>query len=375
MTIRETNTPTLWVSAAEASGDMHGAKLISYMSLKAPHLSFRGMGGSEMRKTVFQAEIEAEQLSIVGFTEVFEFLPYILRTLKMIKRRLQIIKPLAVILIDSPDFNFRIARIAKKLNIPVYYYISPQVWAWRKGRVRFLRKYVDEIFCILPFEGPFFQKHGVRAQFVGHPLQDDLYGYQNRKTEDKSVVLLPGSREKEVKSLLPCFAQAASILTAYDPQIHFKLIKASQIAKSSIHKFWPEHLPLSIYPSSERYALISSSQFAICASGTITLETSLLGVPTLVSYKLSLLSYLLGRLLIKVPYISLTNLILNKQVLPEFIQKQVTGANLANHIIFWLQNPAEQAKTRQQLALLREKLGPSGASQKTGDLILEKLKV
>ena len=373
MLASERNNPILWVSAAEASGDMHGAKLIDYLSQQAPSIEYRGMGGSEMRKTVFQAEINAEQLSVMGFTEVFEFLPHILKLFKKIKQRLKILKPSAVILIDSPDFHFHIAKMANKLEIPVYYYISPQVWAWRKGRVRFLRKYVHKMLCIVPFEEPFFQKHGVKASFVGHPLQDDLQEFKSRAVEKKTLALLPGSREKEVKSLMPYFAHAASILASYDPQISFKLIKASQIPEKTILDLWPQQLPLKIFPSSERYTQISTCQFAIAASGTVTLEASLLGVPTIVTYKLSSVSHLLGRLLIKVSFISMPNLILNGKVLPEYIQNEVTGTNLANQIIYWLQNPAELDKIRHNLTRLEDKLGPPGATQRAGDIILNGL--
>ncbi len=367
--------PLVWVSAAETSADMHGAELIASLKRLAPQVVVRGMGGPAMREQAFTADFRSEQLSVMGLTEVIEYLPRILRLLRQTRQRLADLRPDVVVVIDSPDYHFRIARAAHALGIPVVYYIAPQAWAWRKGRVRFLRRFVDKLLCILPFEQEWFQEHGVDTEFVGHPFMDQIDFRELRAlpVSRQRIALLPGSRMKEVKVLLPRFAEAARLLLAQYPDLEFSLVRAPSIEKPDIRALWPQELPLTLIDAAERYLEIRRSCVALAASGTATLECALLGTPTVVSYALSGLSYRVGRLLIKVPFIAMPNLILGEQVFPEYIQHQATGPALAGQVSAWLQNPEELDTIHKKLATLPERLGLGGASDNAARAVLQQI--
>ncbi len=367
--------PLVWVSAAETSADMHGAELIASLERQAPQVAVRGMGGPAMRRQAFTADFRSEQLSVMGLTEVIEFLPRILRLLRQTRQRLADLRPDVVVVIDSPDYHFRIARAAHKLGIPVVYYIAPQAWAWRKGRVRFLRRFVDKLLCILPFEQEWFREHGVDTEFVGHPFMDqiDFRELRTLNVSKQRIALLPGSRMKEVKVLLPRFAEAARLLLARHPDLRFVLVQAPSIEKPDIRALWPADLPLTIIEAAERYREIRRSRVALAASGTATLECALLGTPTVVSYAVSSLSYLVGRLLIKVPFIAMPNLILGERVFPEYIQHQATGPALAGQVSSWLQNPEELDTIHTKLETLPERLGLGGASDNAARAVLQQI--
>ncbi len=365
----------IWISAAELSADIHGAKLIESLSYLAPELKYVGMGGPEMRKSNFQAIINAEQLSVMGLTEVLALLPNVFRLYRKIKHNLQIYQPKCIILIDAPDFHFHLAKIAWKMNIPVYYYISPQVWAWRKKRIHFLSKYIKKILCIFPFEKEFFAKHGVDVEFVGHPLLQQIdFQLLDKVPPNKNMIgIMPGSRKREVSSLLPSFASAAEILLSRYPQLKFSLFQAFNINQELILKYWPSHLPYKIIQFSYRYTQIKNCQLIMTASGTASLECALLGVPAIVAYKVSWLSYFMARMIVDVPFISMPNLILKKEVFPEFIQSQVSGANLAQKAIQWVNFPEKINEIQNELISIRKKLGQSEAASKSAQLILESL--
>ncbi|MFP4392018.1 MAG: lipid-A-disaccharide synthase [Desulfohalobiaceae bacterium] len=367
--------PSIWISAAETSADMHGAKLIQALQEQAPDIRCIGMGGPQMRSQNFQAMFRAEELAIVGLTEAVSKLPKVIILYKKIKQALLLEQPTAMVLIDAPDFHFHLARIASRLGIPVYYYISPQVWAWRKGRVKFLQKHVRKILCILPFEKEFFAAHGIDVQFVGHPILQQMEGtgLESIVAEQQTIGLMPGSRKKEVSNLLPAFASAARILKKKRPGLQFKLIQAPGVSERLIQELWPRDLPWEIISFAERYPQIKSCQLVLAASGTASLECALLQVPALVAYRLSWISYLVGKLVIQVPHISIPNLVLGSEVYPEFIQSAANGPNLAQQALYWLENPQEVDRVKARLSELQSLLGSAQASQSSAAIILEEM--
>jgi len=370
------SSPYIWISAAETSGDIHGANLIGSLAELTEDYQFIGIGGPEMRSKEFSALIRSEELSVMGFTEVLGMLPKILGILRRNKQLLRAYMPRCIILIDAPDYHFRIAKIASKLGIPVYYYISPQIWAWRKRRVYFMRKYVQKILCIIPFEKEFYASYGIDVEFVGHPLLQymDLPSLDSICSSKRIIAILPGSRKKEISSLLPHFAEAAGIIKKHFPDTEFYLIRSPHIEEGQLENLWPPDLPCSIIQFSERYQAIRECTAVMTASGTASLECAILNIPTVVAYKLSWISYQLGKLVVDVPYISLPNLIQKKRVFPEFIQSDVNAEKLAAQILEWLKNPSEMQEVKKELLNIRQMLGKVTASHTAAEIILRDIR-
>jgi lipid-A-disaccharide synthase len=367
--------PLIWLNAGEPSGDQHGGLLMRAISQRAPQARFTGMGGQAMRSAGLSTVVRSEDLSVMGLTEVLAHLPRIFGLLRRIRRELAMRRPDLVVLIDAPDFNFRIARMADKLGIPVVYYISPQIWAWRQSRVRFIKRYVARVISILPFEQEFYARHGVAITYVGHPLVDaTTTGELMRIAPDRSrIAVLPGSRRGELESLVPVFGGAARILRRKHPSLSFHIALAPTVTESAIRSLWPEDVPASMVDHSGRYALLRSCFAAMAASGTVTLESGLLGTPTIVAYRFSRLTAAIGRMLIKVKYASLTNLILNEEVFPEFLLDKASPEPIAERIDGWLSTPAKLDATIARLRTLPELLGPPGAVGRAADAVLDHL--
>lgn len=363
---------SIWISAAETSADIYGADLLRELHSCAPHLQFIGVGGPEMRRQGLQAFIKAEELSLMGFTEVISSIPKVLGFYKLAKRKMRTYSPRCIVLLDAPDFHFRIAKIASKLDIPVYYYISPQVWAWRKGRIRFMRQYIRKVLCILPFEEKFFSENDLEVVFVGHPLlqQIDFDQLQDVPREN-TLTILPGSRSKEVSSLLPKFAAAAEMVAAEHPGLEFRVVRSSSIPESLLRQYWASDLPLKIVPFNQRYAQIKASRLVFTASGTASLECALIGTPAIVAYKVSWLSYLVARLVVDVPYISMPNLILGQPIFPECIQSRAKPGVLAEQALQWLDSPDQLRAIGNELVALRERLGQKHAARTSAEIILQ----
>ena len=364
---------TIWLNVGEASADIYGALLIQELLSKDKRLNIIGMGGPAMREAGLNTIIKAEDLSVMGLTEVLSALPRILGFFKKIKTELERRRPKVLVLFDAPDFNFRLARMAKKLGIPVVYYIAPQVWAWRKSRIKFLKKFVDRILCIFPFEQSFFARHGLKTIYVGHPLLQvmDLKKLNQIEPDPHKMVILPGSRVKEIKALLPVFADCCQILKQKKPDLTFSIVKAPHINQDLIQAYWPGSLPVTIHPAKKRHQVIAQSCLALAASGTVTLECALLKVPTITAYKLSQLSYLVGRLLVDVPFISMPNLILNQKIFPEYIQDQANPDKIAAKAFAWLENDTQRQKIRTKLTKIQQILGQNQATQLAARTVME----
>ena len=376
------NAP-IWINTGELSGDMHGAHLMRALQERAPKQPFVGMGGPHLRAMPgFTSLFQVEDLSIMGLTEVLGHLPRVLRLLRTIKAELQAQKPKAIVVIDAPDFHFRVIKSARELGIPVYYYISPKIWAWRQGRARFIQKHVRRMFSILPFEVDFYRRFGMDVDYVGNPLVDMVQypRLEHIQPTPGKIGLLPGSRRREISSLLPEFGKAAAILLRQQPHCSFHLVRAPGLEESYLRSFWPQGVPVTITPPEDRYAFMRSCQMLIAASGTVTLEAALTGTPTLVTYKVSPVSFAIGKMVAQVPYVSLSNLILGKELFPELLQKACDGENLAAQALRWLMpDPALPVapldQVREELAQLRTMMGEPGAAQRAAELILNDLGV
>jgi len=369
--------PCVAIIAGEASGDQHGAKLVRALLRKQPELFFCGIGGPALRQAGVRIVLDAQELTVVGITEVLSKVPGILRGMGVIKKLLKSLKPDLLILIDFPDFNLHIAAGAKKLGIPVLYYISPQIWAWRRGRGRRIRKLVDHMAVILPFEEQFYREFDVPVTFVGHPLLDDalLSAEQTLKNgvQDPAVVgLVPGSRESEVIRLLPTMLDAGNILKQKRKHVTFMISRAASVKSELIRNI------VKRYEGWEHVEVVSDgveSVFKRCdaivaASGTVTLQAAIQGTPAVIIYKVSPVSAWLAKLLVRVPHVGLVNLVAGRELAPELLQDQATGDNIARAIQGMLENEEELNRLRRRLIALRDVLGGAGASDRVAELAL-----
>ncbi|MBL0700912.1 MAG: lipid-A-disaccharide synthase, partial [Desulfosarcina sp.] len=304
------------IIAGEASGDHHGARLVKAMEMEKNNFFFCGIGGKTMQKAGVKILVDAAELAVVGITEVFSKLPTIFKALSVAKRLLKSLNPDLLILIDYPDFNLHIAAAAKKLRIPVLYYISPQIWAWRQGRVKKIGKIIDHMAVILPFEEIFYTEHNIPVTFVGHPLLDSFSDSSKtfckvEKSGQQIIGLLPGSRNSEITKLLPVMLEAAVLIQEKFDDIKFILSIAPTVNKQYVEEATRKfnsiiNLELNAGPV---VRVLEQSRLIITASGTVTLETAIAGTPMIIVYKVSPVSFMLGKLMIKVKNIGLVNLI------------------------------------------------------------------
>lgn len=373
------------IIAGEASGDLHGARLVKAMLAKRSDLSFCGMGGKELIAAGVDVLFDAKKIAVVGLAEVFSHLPDILKARKILKTTLREEQPSLLILIDFPDFNLMLAKFAKKLGIPVFYYITPQVWAWRTGRVKTISERVDRVGVILPFEEEFFRNHGLDAEYVGHPLLDSVKITCNRDEFCQSheidsgsicIGLLPGSRKKEIASLLPILLQTALRLQQTSKKkMVFLLPLASTISEKEIRENglddFGEELDIRLIKEN-RYDMMAACDAAVVVSGTVTLEMALLDTPMVVIYKVSSGTYRLGKLLINkdLKYFSLVNLIAESDVVPELFQEEVTPERIEEEVSAILFDTERRDKMLRGLELVRERMGDAGASEKAAGLAL-----
>lgn len=366
------------IIAGEASGDMHGAKLAQAIKNHASDSFLFGIGGNAMQMEGVRLIVNARTLSVVGITEVFAKLLTIYRALATVKKALCSLKPDLLILIDFPDFNFHVAAFAKKLRIPILYYISPQIWAWRQNRVKKIKRLVDHMAVILPFEARFYHEHNVPVTFVGHPLLDRILPKLRPRastTQSKEPVigLLPGSREKEVSTLLPVMLEAAKLIKRRLPAARFVVSCSESIQDDLVMDIVSQNastLEIEIIkgPVSE---VFGRSRMLVAASGTVTLEAALYGIPMVIVYKVSPLSYWLGKRLIKVKHIGIVNLIVQKELLPELIQDNASPQTIADTVIAMISDQERLRQIEQELSSVRDLLGGAGASDRVARIALD----
>ena len=366
------------IVAGEASGDQHGAKLIAAMQKKNPALFYCGIGGPAMKQAGVRILVDASELTVVGITEVFAKLPAILKGMKAMKRLLNSLRPDLLILIDFPDFNLHIASAAKKLGIPVLYYISPQIWAWRRGRVKRIARCVDRMAVILPFEEQFYAENNVDATFVGHPLLDGplpaadqvlAAGGQGSTT----IGLMPGSRDTEITRHLPVMLASARILKDRLKHVTFIVSHAPSVAREQIEVIiggHPSRMAVEIVSDGVE-TVFKRSDLVVAASGTVTLQAAIHGTPMVIMYKVSPVSFLLGRALVRVSHIGLVNLVAGRELAPEFVQGAASAENIASAVEAMLADRHQLHQLKQQLLDLRDVLGGGGASDRVAGLALE----
>jgi len=367
------------IVTGEASGDLHGSEVAAALKELFPKVKLFAMGGERLRLAGAEIIVDSGSLAVVGITEVIGRLRVILRALAFLKAFLRREKPDLVILIDFPDFNLRMARAAKNRGIPVFYYISPQIWAWRPGRVKTLARFVEKMAVIFPFEVPFYESAGVPVEFVGHPLLDVLEKWEAGKagrgekefTGEPLVALLPGSRGKEVSSLLPEMIRAAELLKKTWPQAHFLLPLATTIGLEEAQKFIPAGFPALTILEGKTYDAVAAADVVIAASGTATLETAILGKPMVIVYRVSSPSYWVGRMLIRVKYIGLANIVAGKKIVPELIQKEACGEKIAAEALKILSDSEYREAMTADLADIRKKLGKPGAAVRVAQIALQ----
>ncbi|MEE8574380.1 MAG: lipid-A-disaccharide synthase [Thermodesulfobacteriota bacterium] len=371
---------TVLIISGEESGDSHGGALISELKTLVPSLRVIGMGGEKLRQAGLEG-IDSKELSVVGFVEVVKKFPEIRRAFNELKSKLDSEKVDCVILVDYPDFNLRFAKEAKKRGIPVVFYISPQVWAWRAGRVKKIAKLVDKMLVVFPFELPIYEAEGVNVEFVGHPLTDsavcgmtkleakDHFGYDKYES---IVTLLPGSRSAEVERMMPLMIEAAEQIKGVTRwKIRFIIPVADSIDDAAIDGCIKDSLLDIKVVRGEMYAALRASDAAVVTSGTATLETALIGTPMLIVYKLSNLSYLIGRALIGVKSVGLPNIIAGRPFVPELLQWKATPLKVCEEVISLLEDSMAIDTATEGYSEIKEKLGEGGASIKAAKAVYE----
>jgi lipid-A-disaccharide synthase len=362
----------------EASGDIHGAHLVRALSDKDPRLRFFGVAGEQLKQTHFEVLFDVSKLAGMGLVELAGSLRNIWRAHAALRRALRERKPDLLVLIDFPEFNLRLAKLAKQLKIPVLYYISPQVWAWRRGRIRQIAKWVDHMAVVFPFEVPLYQKQGVRVSFVGHPLLDIVHCVDSREAMlarlaldagKQTIAILPGSRQGEVSYHLPVLLDAALRLSQ-DAGVQFLLIRASTVERRDLESILKQ-VPLKIPVVEEkRYEAVNACDLAWAASGTATVETALLLKPMIIVYRLSWFTYALARMLVNTKHVGMVNIIAGETVVPELIQSHFTVDGILKETRNLLENRDLRDRIVSKLLALREKLGTPGAAHRVANIAI-----
>lgn len=364
--------------AGEASGDMHGAGVVRELKKRLPALDVFGIGGDSMRHEGMELVVHNSSLSFMGFVEVVKNLPLVSAVEKKLEILLHDRRPDVLVLIDYPGFNLRFARKAKKAGIRILYYISPQVWAWNRGRVSKMKQLIDRMKVVFPFEVDIYRNNGINVEFVGHPLVESIKTSQSRgeffRTHglDESrrlLALLPGSRIQEIQRILPVMA-AAAVRVAGPRGVQIALGVAQSLGPERIRQWLPEQSPIRLIQNGT-HDLMNQADAAVVTSGTATLETGWFGTPMVVVYKTSWITYAIGRLLVDVADIGLVNIVAGRRVVPELVQYQMTTANLESHLGRILDEKAYARSMRESLSVIRQKLGGPGASSRVADGIIE----
>ena len=366
------------IIAGEASGDRHGAKLVRAMRRGDGNLFFCGIGGPAMQAAGVRIVADAARLAVVGITEVLAKASFLLDGIRKAKNTINGLRPDLLILIDFPDFNLHVAASAKKIGVPVLYYICPQVWAWRPGRVEKIKKRVDHLAVILPFEADFFRRHQMPVTFVGHPLldiEDPLFGGETAAAaaDSKTIGLLPGSRDKEISRLLPVMLKAAVDLSRRDERLKFLVSVAPSTAPSTIRQLVDLHagsVPVELVEGGVE-KIFRRSTLVVAASGTVTLEAALSGIPTVIIYKVSPLTFLMAKVLARVKFIGLVNLIAGREVVPELVQGRASAKNISKTVWKLLSDETHRLAIKQDLLKVRKALGGPGASERAAQIALQ----
>jgi len=365
------------IIAGEASGDNHGGGLISALKRKIPDLEIFGVGGSQMQKAGAQLYYHIDDLAFIGFSEVLKNFFYFKKIFDHLLAVLDQRQPDLIILIDYPGFNLRFAKKVKKRGYKIFYFVAPQVWAWAQGRAKKMAKYIDRLAVLFDFEVDFFKRYGLETHFVGHPLVEKLASQQNREDFfyknhlDKNAPLLalfPGSRRQEVQNLLLPMIDTALILRSKNPILQIAVGKASTISYEFLKNMVSPEIHII---ENDNYELMKFATAGIVASGTATLEMGFFGTPFIIIYKVSAVTHFLGKMVIKIPYIGLVNVVLGNYAIHEFIQKEATAEKMVPFVEDLLYNPKTRERLMDSLNKVAGKLGAPGAMERAAKLILQ----
>jgi lipid-A-disaccharide synthase len=376
------------LSAGEASSDWYGAQLIAALRRRDPSLEFLGIGGRQMQAAGCEMVADSRHLAVVGITEILAYLPAIYREFRKLIRAAEAARPALGIVIDSPAFNFRVARELHRRGVPVVYFVAPQLWAWREYRVRRVQRWIKKVLCIFPFELDFYRKYGVDAEYVGHPLADEplpaisrqefatQYGLDSAKTW---IALLPGSRRKEVHAHLQTMLRAADNLNSQGG-LQFVVPVASSLDREWMAaQLRSAGAKSPVFLTNDARATLLHSHAAVVTSGTATIEAALIGVPFVAVYRLSPLTFWAAQWLVKVPYVAMPNLISDVQVVPELLQENFTPQSVSSHVREILAEGPARAKMMQGLEKVRAILqnrgnGRQPAIERAADAVLALLR-
>ncbi len=368
------------VSAGEASGDRYSAQLVEQLRERLPQAEFFGCAGRRLREAGVRPVIRAEDLAVVGIFEVARDIPRIYRRFRRLAAAAVAEKPALAVLTDSPDFNLRLAKKLHRAGIPVVYYVAPQIWAWRRRRVRLLRDFVDHLLCIFPFEEEFFRRHGVEATFVGHPLYGSLHPTLSREEfcsrhglvpEKPLIALLPGSRRGEASRHLGPVLDAVARLTQQRP-MNFVLPASTTTGRA----FFAQRIsdPAVQVIEGETENALANADLAMVASGSATVEAALLGAPMVVFYRVTALSWMVGKMMVDVPFYSMVNLLAQRKIVPELIQSDCTGERLASEAGRLLESEQARQRMKQDLEAVKRSLeGEMPAAQRAAEVICSRL--
>jgi lipid-A-disaccharide synthase len=357
----------LYLIAGEDSGDLHGSNLLKALRAQQPDLAIRGVGGDKLQSEGMELVAHVQDINFMGFWEVLRNLRTIRRLFDTVKKDIQSWQPDAVVLIDYPGFNIRMLPFLRDLGLQIFYYISPQVWAWKKGRVKTLRQYVDRMMVILPFEKAFYAREGMEVDFVGHPLLDAISHETPVQKSGKKIALLPGSRKQEIRRMLPVMLETVDRFA----DCEFTIAGAPSQPESFYRTILGERTERIALRMNQTYAVLQEADYALVTSGTATLETALFKVPQVVCYKGNPFSFAIGKRLVKVRFISLVNLILDRPLVKELIQRDFNVVSLERELGKLMQEK-ERERIRQGYEELAEKLGEGGASERAAELILRR---
>jgi lipid-A-disaccharide synthase len=360
----------------EASGDMHGASLVNALLKRDPNLTFFGVAGDQLQQTSFETLFTVSELTGMGLLELAGNIKNIVAAYRLLRRTLRTRRPNLLILIDFPELNLRLAKFAKRLGVPVLYYVSPQVWAWRRGRIRQIAQVVDQMAVVFPFEVELYKGHQMPVEFVGHPLLDVVRVSQEPdstlreiglKKEKPVIALLPGSRRKEIAYHLPVMVTAATELKRLE-QAQFFCVRASTLDRAELQKELDRAGFVIPIVEAGRYNAVNAADLVWAASGTATLETALLEKPMIVVYRVSWITYWLARLLVKIKYIGIANIIAGKAIVPELVQSDLSPERLVHESQAILNDHDARRTMIANLRKLREQLGSPGAANRVAEL-------
>lgn len=374
---------TVMLVAGEASGDAHAAAMFLQLKKRLPGIRGIGMGGQKMARAGIDVRFDSSQIGVIGVIEVLKHYREIRAALRQMQKLVADERPDLLICVDYKEFNFKLARHARRCGVKVLFYVSPQVWAWRPGRAKKYGRVIDMMAVIFPFETPYYQEHDIPVRYVGHPSVDKVVPQRSRSEdrrlfalpkESPVVGILPGSRSQEIRRMLPVMLQAADDVQKAFPGCRFLLPQADSISDELLQAMLQDSSVAVQVIRNQPYDVIQCCDAVMITSGTATLETALLTVPMVIVYKLSTLTYLLGRWLVKSPFIGLPNIVAGKAIVRELIQHQARAETLAGEIKKILADPDYAAKMRRELGKVRQLLGPGGGDRAMAELAEEMLR-